>query len=254
MDSIIHSLDPRLKLISAFCFFILLFAIPNFWGYAVAAAFITALVIMSRVPLSFIFRGLRGIFAILVFTVIFTIFFTPGETALLSAGIIKITAEGLYMAARILTRLTLLMLISSELTLTTSPIQLTDAIEFWLKPLKKIRVPAHEIAMMMTIALRFIPVLLEETEKIIKAQKARGADLDTGGLIKKAKGLTPILVPLFVSAFRRADDLALAMESRCYRGDVGRTRMKTLAFSKTDYIAAAVLAGFVILTAATFAV
>jgi len=219
-----------------------LFFVNHFAGYGIAALFILFLVKLARVPVLFLFRGLRAILFILCFAVVLNLFMTPGENVLFSLGFLRVTMEGVHMAGQMAVRLVLLITGSSILTLTTSPIQLTDGLESLLKPLKIIRVPAHDIAMMMTIALRFIPTLAEEMDKIMKAQKARGADLDTGGLIKRAKSLLPILVPLFVSAFKRADELATAMETRCYRGDVGRTRMKSLQFSKRDFIAAVVVA------------
>jgi energy-coupling factor transport system permease protein len=232
-QSFIHRLDPRMKLLCTLLFIVFIFFINNFLGYAVAAVYLIVIVKTSTVPPRFLLRGLRAIFFIIIFTAILNIFFTAGETVIWG----PITQEGLLNAGRMALRLIMLIIGSSILTLTTTPIQLTDAIEYGLKPLKKIRVPAHEIAMMMTIALRFIPTLMEEMDKIMKAQMARGADFDTGGLIKKARSLVPLLVPLFISAFRRAEDLALAMESRCYRGDVGRTRMKKMKMSGRDYAA-----------------
>jgi len=240
-DSVIHRLDPRLKFLAVIFYITSLFFVNHFAGYGIAALFILILVKLAQVPVLFLFRGLRAILFILCFAVVLNLFMTPGEILLFSVGFVSITMEGLYMAGQMATRLILLITGSSILTLTTSPIQLTDGLESLLKPLKIIRVPAHDIAMMMTIALRFIPTLAEEMDKIMKAQKARGADLDTGGLVKRAKSLLPILVPLFVSAFKRADELATAMEARCYRGDVGRTRMKMLRMSKRDFVAIGVL-------------
>lgn len=235
--SAIHSIDPRVKLVATLGYITLLFLITNIWGYLLTVLFLAAVIYMSNVPPIFMFKGLKGILFILVFTVVLNMFFTPGGTVIFHWAFMTITREGVYVAARMGLRLVLLVVGSSVLTLTTSPIELTDAIEFLLKPFKRVGVPAHEIAMMMTIALRFIPTLLEEMDKIMKAQMARGADFDTGGLLKKAKSLIPLLVPLFVSAFRRADDLAMAMEARCYRGDVNRTRMKTLKLARRDYVA-----------------
>lgn len=237
VKSYVHSLDPRVKLVSTICFIALLFVISSPISYLLTILFLAVAVIMSKVPFSFIFRGVRGILFIMLFSVVLNVFLTTGETVLYKAGIFTITMEGVEIASKMAIRLVLLVLFSSLMTLTTTPIALTDAIEYLLKPLKAIGVPAHEIAMMMTIALRFIPTLLEETHKIMQAQMARGADFDTGGLIKKAKSLIPLLVPLFVSAFRRADELALAMEARCYRGDIKRTRMKVLKLQKIDYFA-----------------
>ena len=236
-QSAIHSLDPRLKLISVLVFMILLFMINNFWGFIFTAAWISLIIKISRVPPLFFLRGLRGILFILLFTSILNTFLTPGETVLFQFFVFRITLEGLSLAGTMAFRLCLLIIGSSILTLTTSPIELTDALEYLMKPLKRIGVPAHEIAMMMTIALRSIPILMEEMEKIMKAQAARGADFVTGGIIKRARGLIPLLVPLFISSFRRADDLAMAMEARCYRGDVNRTRLKALKLTSLDYSA-----------------
>lgn len=236
-DSILHRLDPRVKLAGTFIFIISLFLVKDLIGYGLGTLFLFAVIRLSKVPLRYILKGLKAIFIILLFTVALNIFLTPGNQIIFQMGIIKITKEGLWLAFYMAIRLIFLIIGSSLLTLTTSPIQLTDAIEHALHPLKKIKVPAHEIAMMMTIALRFIPILLEETDKIMKAQMARGADFESGGLIKKAKSLIPLLVPLFVSAFRRADDLAMAMEARCYRGGEGRTKLKQLKYEGTDYLA-----------------
>ena len=241
-DSIIHRIDPRVKLAASFGFIIMLFVINSFFGYALAATLTLAVMLFSKVPPLYALRGLRAIILIIAFTTVLNVFFTPGETELFQIFGATVTQEGVFMAARTATRLILLIIGSSMLTLTTTSIELTEAIEFSLKPFKKIGVPAHEIAMMMTIALRFIPTLTEEMDKIMKAQASRGADFDTGGLIKKAKALVPVLVPLFISAFRRADELATAMESRCYRGDVGRTKMKQTRLSRRDY--AAIALGF----------
>ena len=245
--SVIHRLDPRMKLFFTMLFIVIIFFITNFLGYALAALYLGAIVKISTVPPKFLLRGLRAIFFIIIFTAVLNIFFTAGETVVLQIGGVRVTLEGLLNAGRMALRLIMLIVGSSILTLTTTPIQLTDAIEYALKPLKKVRVPAHEIAMMMTIALRFIPTLMEEMDKIMKAQMARGANFDTGGLIKKAKSLVPLLVPLFISAFRRAEDLALAMEARCYRGDVGRTRMKKMQLHPRDFVALAAVSVFVAL-------
>jgi len=234
-DSIIHRLDARMKLLCTMIFIVVIFFINNFLGYALAALYLATVIKVSKVPPRFLIRGLRAILFIIVFTAILNVFFTPGETLVFELGFVRVTQEGLLAAGRMGLRLIMLIIGSSILTLTTTPIQLTDAIEFGLKPLKKIGVPAHEIAMMMTIALRFIPTLIEEMDKIMKAQMARGADFDTGGIVKKARSLVPLLVPLFISAFRRAEELALAMESRCYRGDIGRTRMKQMKMAMRDF-------------------
>jgi len=246
-DSFIHRLDARMKLLCTIIFITILFFVGNFLGYALAALYLAIVIHVSKVPPRFLFRGLRAIFFIIIFTTFLNIFFTQGGDVVLEFGFIRITTLGLINAARMGTRLIMLIIGSSILTLTTTPIQLTDAIEFSLKPFKKIGVPAHEIAMMMTIALRFIPTLIEEMDKIMKAQMARGADFDTGGIIKKAKSLVPLLVPLFISSFRRADDLALAMEARCYRGDMGRTRMKQMKMKTRDYKALSIVGLFVAL-------
>ena len=234
-QSPVHSLDPRLKLVASLVFIIILFFVRNFSGFIFTAVCIFAAIKISHVPPLFLLRGLRGIIFVLLFTAVLNIFFTPGDTVLFQFYVIHVTLEGLTLASKMALRLCLLIIGSSLLTLTTSPIELTDAIEYLMKPLKIIGVPAHEIAMMMTIALRMIPTLMEEMEKIIKAQSARGADFDTGGLIKRARSLIPLLVPLFISSFRRADELAVAMEARCYRGDINRTRMKVLKFTRLDY-------------------
>lgn len=244
VDSVIHRLDPRIKLLGTVVYVTMLFVAGGFLGYAIALAALAAVVRLAQVPPVYLLRGLRAIFFIIIFTAVLNLFFNPGETVLLQIGAVRLTLEGAVSAARMIFRLILLITGSSVLTLTTSPIQLTDAIEYVLKPFRRIGVPAHEIAMMMTIALRFIPTLLEEMNKIMKAQMARGADFDTGGLIKKAKSLIPLLVPLFVSSFRRADELAMAMEARCYRGDVNRTRMKVMRLVRRDYWAVVCLIGF----------
>lgn len=240
-SSILHRLDPRTKLFATLAVITLLFIVNNFIGYGFVILCLAIIIKLSKVPPKYMFKGLKGIIFLLMFTVILNIFFAPGETVIFSLGFIRVTLEGLILASQMALRLVILVVFSSILTLTTSPIQLTDAIEYSLKPYKKIGVPAHEIAMMMTIALRFIPTLMEELDKIIKAQMARGADFETGNIVKRAKSLVPVLVPLFISSFRRADDLAIAMESRCYRGDENRTRMKELKFKKRDYIAFVVL-------------
>jgi energy-coupling factor transport system permease protein len=235
VDSVIHKLDPRLKLIGTFAYVILLFTFESFVGYIVAAAFLFSVIQLSKVPFNFILKGLKSIIFLLIFTLGFNVFFTPGRE-LFSLGFVTITEEGVRLAVRMGIRLIFLIIGSSMMTFTTTPNNLTDGLESIMNPLKKIKVPVHEIAMMMSIALRFIPILLEETDKIMKAQAARGADFETGGIFKKAKGLIPILVPLFVSAFRRANDLALAMEARCYNGGEGRTKMKPLKYKRRDFI------------------
>lgn len=242
-DSVIHRLDPRVKIIATLMFIIELFIVDNFIGFAIAAICLGLVIAVSKVPLSFILRGLKPILIILMFTFALNIFMVDGRI-LWQWGFLKITAEGLRLAVFMAIRLVLLLMGSSMLTLCTRPLSLTDGIERLLAPLKKIGVPAHEIAMMMTIALRFIPTLLEETDKIMKAQQARGADFETGNLIRKAKALIPILVPLFVSAFRIAQDLAMAMEARCYRGGDNRTRMHEMKLKGRDYVAVLLLIVF----------
>ena len=245
-DSILHRLDARIKIIGTMVFIVSLFLVSSWFAYGAAILALASVIALSKIPPLFMFRGLRPMLFILMFTAALNIFLTPGEHVLVEFFFIRVTQEGILQAVRISLRLVILIVGSTIMTLTTSPIQLTDAIESLLKPLKKIRVPVHEIAMMMTIALRFIPTLIEEVDKIMKAQMARGADFDTGGLIKKAKSLIPLLVPLFISAFRRADELAQAMDARCYRGDINRTKMKIMKFVRRDYMASAVIVVYVI--------
>ena len=236
-ESWIHKLDPRVKIMSTLIFIIALFVANRYIGYLFTFIFMATVIYLSKVPVKYMLKGIKAILVIIILTVALNIFMTPGEKVLWSYKSINITAEGLYIAGIMALRLIFLIIGSSVLTLTTSPIQLTDGLEKLLNPFKKIGIPAHEIAMMMTIALRFIPILLEETDKIMKAQMARGADFESGGIIKRAKSLIPLLVPLFISAFRRADELAMAMEARCYRGGENRTRMKQLKIKKQDYVA-----------------
>lgn len=235
-DSVIHRLDPRVKIIVTLLVVISLFTFHGFAGYAVAALFLALLIYLSKVPVFFIFKGVKAILFLMLITVVFNLFLVPGEPVL-ELWKLTITREGIHTAVATALRLVFLIFGSSLMTLTTTPNQLTDGLERIMSPLKVIKVPVHELAMMMSIALRFIPILLEETDKIMKAQIARGADFETGGLIQKAKSLVPLLVPLFVSAFRRATDLAMAMEARCYRGGDQRTKMKPLVYGKKDYIA-----------------
>ena len=230
-----HRLDPRVKLIGTLVFIVSLFLFDTFVGYILAGLFLFGVIKLSKVPFKFIVKGLKAVVILLIFTLIFNVFLTPGEP-IFTLGFIKVTKEGLRTAAFMGIRLVFLILGSSLMTFTTTPNQLTDGLENLLGPLKKIHVPVHEVAMMMSIALRFIPILLEETDKIMKAQQARGADFESGKLIQRAKAMIPILVPLFISAFRRASDLAMAMEARCYRGGNGRTKMKPLKYKKRDYI------------------
>ena len=242
-ESAIHRLDPRVKIIVTLLFIIELFIVDNFIGFAIAAVYLGAVIAVSRVPLSFIVRGLKPVIIILLFTFALNIFMVDGQI-IWQWKFIHITVEGVRLAVFMAIRIILLLIGSSMLTLCTRPLSLTDGIERLLSPFKKIGLPAHEIAMMMTIALRFIPTLLEETDKIMKAQQARGADFESGGLIQKAKALIPILVPLFVSAFRIAMDLAMAMESRCYRGGEHRTRMHEMKLKGMDWAAIAFLVVF----------
>ncbi len=246
-ESFLHRLDPRVKIIATLVFIVALFIVNNFIGFVVCAAALAAAVKTSKVPISFIMRGLKPILLIIIFTFCLNIFMIDGRI-IWQLGFLKITVEGLLTAVFMGIRLVLLIIGSSLLTLTTKPISLTDGIERLLGPLSKIGVPTHEIAMMMSIALRFIPTLLEETDKIMKAQQARGADFESGNILERAKSLIPILVPLFVSAFRIAQDLAMAMEARCYRGGKGRTRMHEMRFHKRDYFALLLLLLFLALT------
>ena len=246
-ESAVHRLDPRVKLIATLVFIISLFLVDNFWGYLTAGLFLAFSIRLSHVPFKFMVKGMKAILFLLIFTVIFNLFLTPGQP-LVSIWRLTITREGLETAVKMAIRLSFLIIGSSVMTLTTTPNNLTDGMESLMKPLRRLHVPVHEIAMMMSIALRFIPILLEETDKIMKAQMARGADFESGNLIQKAKSLVPLLVPLFISAFRRASDLAMAMEARCYRGGEGRTKMKPLIYKRRDAIAFAVL--FVYLAAA----
>lgn len=247
VDSYIHRLDSRVKILSTLIYIFALFLVDKYIGYVAVVAFLGFVIYISKVPLSFMLKGLKSIMVIILLTVFINIFLSSGDTVLFEYGFIRVTLEGLYAAGIMALRLMFLILGSSLLTLTTSPIQLTDGIEVLMKPLKKIGIPSHEIAMMMTIALRFIPTLLEETDKIMSAQAARGADFETGNIIKRAKSMVPILVPLFISAFRRADELAMAMEARCYHGDEGRTRMKKMLMISNDYIALIVVFLFVVI-------
>ena len=247
--SVLHRLDPRTKFLGTLGFLISVFLFHTFLGYAVATVFLVAMIAISKVPVKFMFKGLKAIVMILLITVVFNIILTPGEV-LWRFGIIKVTREGLVLAGRMAIRLVYLVIGSSIMTLTTTPNQLTDGLERLLRPLNKIRVPVHEIAMMMSIALRFIPTLIEETDKIMSAQKARGADFESGNIFQRAKALVPILVPLFISAFRRADELATAMECRCYHGGEGRTALHVLRYRAADIW---VLLGFIALTAGIIA-
>lgn len=233
--SFVHRLDPRFKILCAFAYITSLFVVDALSSYLIVLGFLGLCVAFSKVPVSYMIRGLKPIMFIIIFAFTINIFLTPGEI-IFQWAFIKITMQGVIQALFMAFRLIFLILGTSLLTLTTSPIELTDGLERLLGPFKKIGVPAHELAMMMTIALRFIPTLLEETDKIMKAQMARGADFESGNIIARAKSLIPLLVPLFISAFRRADELAMAMEARCYRGGENRTRLKVLKYTYRDLI------------------
>ncbi len=249
VDSLLHKLDPRVKLSGTLLFLISLFLIKNIWGYGIATLFLAYVIQSSKVPFKYMIRGLRAVLLLLLVTVLFNLFLTQGET-LFQIWRLRITKEGLRIAVFMAFRLTYLIIGSSVMTLTTTPNHLTDGMESLLSPLKRIHVPVHEIAMMMSIALRFIPILMEETDKIMKAQMARGADFESGNMIKKVKSLVPLLVPLFISAFRRANDLAMAMEARYYQGGEGRTKMKPLIYQKRDYGAYGCLLVYLLIVAA----
>ncbi len=233
-DSVIHRADPRVKIILSLIFMILIFIINTYIGFLIMGIFAITAILISGIPVRYTLKGLKPVLFIVVFTVIINLFTTKG-TPILEIGLIKITIEGIDISIKLSLRLFLMVIMASILTLTTTPILLADAIESLMKPFEYIGVPSHEIAMMMTISLRFIPTLMEETDKIMKAQASRGADFDTGNFVQRAKSFIPVLVPLFVSAFKRADDMAIAMEARCYRGGKGRTRMRQLKISSLDY-------------------
>ena len=242
-DSILHKLDPRVKFLGTVIFIVSVFLVRGFAGYAFVTAVLVTLIALSKVPFRFMLKGLRAILIILCITMIFNMFLTPGEV-IFQKWIFKITREGVIQAVRMGVRLAYLVIGSSIMTLTTTPNQLTDAMESLFSPLKVVHAPVHEIAMMMSIALRFIPILMEETDKIMKAQIARGADFESGSIVKRIMNMIPLLVPLFVSAFRRANDLAMAMEARCYHGGEGRTQMKPLKYSGRDIVAYILIIGF----------
>lgn len=245
-DSPIHRLDPRVKIIGTFLFIVELFLVHYLWVFGLCAFALAVTVILSKVPFSFMMRGMKPVLFILVLTFFINMFMIQGRI-LWQWKVFKITEEGLQTAVFMAIRLILLIVSSSLLTLTTKPLALTDGMERLLAPLSKIGVPTHEIAMMMSIALRFIPMLLEETDKIIKAQQARGADFESGNIIRRSKAMVPILVPLFVSSFHIAQDLANAMEARCYRGGKGRTRMNAIVMDRYDYLVLVLLGAFLAL-------
>ena len=234
-NTLAHRLDPRTKLLAVVCYIVAIFSCHSLWAYIVMTATLTLSARVSKVRAQALFRGLRPVLFIIAFTALLNLFYTPGE-ALWTFWILRVTREGIRTALAMMARITLLITGTFLLTYTTSPIQLTDGLESLLNPLKKLKVPVHELAMMMSIALRFIPTLIEETDKIMNAQKARGADFESGGLVQRAKAMIPLLVPLFVSAFRRADELATAMECRCYHGGEGRTKLHVLRFAARDYL------------------
>lgn len=242
-DSVIHKLDPRTKLVWTLAFIVSLFVFRSFAAYIVTTFVLAGIIRLSKVPFKFMIKGMKAVMVLLIITVIFNMFMTPG-TPLVQVWKFKITKEGLQTAIFMAIRLSYLIVGSSLMTLTTTPNQLTDGLEKGLRPLNKIHVPVHDIAMMMSIALRFIPILMEETDKIMKAQIARGADFESGNILQKAKSMVPLLVPLFISAFRRANDLAMAMEARCYHGGDGRTQMKPLKYAGRDYMCYVILWGY----------
>ena len=244
--SVVHRLDPRVKLICTLLYLISLFLFSSIPGYLVATVFLICVIHISKVPFSYIVKGLKPVIMLLMITVLFNLFLTRQGDVLFHAWIFTITEGGLRTAVYMAIRLVYLIIGSSLMTFTTTPNELTDGIEAVLHLLNKIHVPVHEIAMMMSIALRFIPILLEETDKIMKAQLARGADFESGNILQRAKSMVPILVPLFVSAFRRANDLAMAMEARCYRGGDGRTKMKPLRYKSRDYAAYIIVIAYVV--------
>lgn len=242
-NSAVHRLDPRFKIIITGVFIAMLFAADGFAALGMGIVFLMISFTLSKIPLKLMLKSIKPIIPIILFTSVLNLFFLDGVT-LVKIGFLKITYEGLRTSAFMIVRIIALIMGSSLLTYTTSPITLTDAIERLLSPLKRLKFPVHELAMMMTIALRFIPTLIEETDKIMSAQKARGADMESGSLLQRAKALTPILIPLFVSAFRRAEELAVAMECRCYRGGDGRTRLRQLHSGGADYFALGLTAVF----------
>lgn len=249
-DTVVHRLDPRTKILIATMFIGSLFFIKDFYPYLLILAFILLTVKLSSIPFKYVLKGLKPLTFIIVITFIINVFMTKGEV-LFTIGPLNVTKEGIRQAVFMALRLIFLITGTSLLTLITSPISLTDGIEKLMSPLRKFHVPVHELAMMMTIALRFIPTLLEETDKIMKAQTARGADFESGNIIKRAKNLVPLLVPLFINAFRRADELAIAMEARCYRGGYNRTRLNELKFTRNDFIVlilSIIFFGFIVFT------
>lgn len=243
-DSVIHRLDPRVKFLGTVIYIITLFLFDSFWGFILPAVFLLTEITLSKIPIKYVVKGLKPMLFLLLFTMLFNLFLTPGKEIIFSWWIFDISDTGLKTSVFMVLRLSILVIGSSQMTFTTTPNQLTDGMEHIFGFLKVFKVPVHEVAMMMSIALRFIPILLEETDKIMKAQQARGADFETGNIFRRVKAMVPILVPLFVSAFRRAGDLAMAMEARCYHGGKGRTKMKPLRYQKRDAVAFLVIAVF----------
>ena len=249
VKSFVHDLDPRVKIVLTIAFIVAVFIGKSLWCALPVALFILGAAKAANLPVKLLLKGIKPLRVILIFTFVLNLFFTAGETVLVEWWKIKITREGLVMACRFSIRLVFLVTGASLLTLTTQPVALTDGMERLMSPLKRIGFPAHELAMMMSIALRFIPTLLEEADKIMKAQMARGADFESGNLLQRARAMVPLLVPLFVSAFRRAGDLAMAMEARCYHGGEGRTRLRVLKIGKKDYIACLAVAALIAVAA-----
>ncbi len=247
VDSWVHRLDPRTKILLTVAMIVAVFVVKTLVGYGLILGFMYLVSQLSKIPFKMLVKGIKPLKFILILTFILNLFFNTGTTMLVEWGFLKISYEGLSTAVHYSLRLVFLVLGTSLMTLTTSPIALSDGIEMLLSPLKKIHFPAHELAMMMSIALRFIPTLMEEADKIMKAQMARGADFESGNLLARAKAMVPLLVPLFVSAFRRAGDLAMAMESRCYHGGENRTRLRVLKITKNDWLAAAGVAALILL-------
>lgn len=250
VDSFVHRLDPRFKLLALIAFIVLLFVANNFYALGACAVILIITVIVSRVPVGSVLRSIKGIIFILVFTGVLNIFFHSGETVYWQWGILKVTLEGIIFTVFLMFRLFFLVMASSILTLTTTPVALTDGIESLLKPLTFIKFPVHELALIMSIALRFIPTLIDETNRIISAQKARGADFESGNIFKRIRAMVPILIPLLISAFRRAEELGDAMDARCYSGSKNRTKYKKLRFGWRDLVAflfiGALIAGVVL--------
>ena len=247
VDSFVHRLDPRMKIILTILMIVAVFMVHSLVGYAIVLGFVYLTARMANVPFKLLMKGLKPLRLILILTFVLNLFFNSGETVLFHWSFITLTAEGLSTAVHYTLRLGFLVLGTSLLTLTTSPVTLADGIELLLSPFKRFHFPAHELAMMMTIALRFIPTLLEEADKIMKAQMARGADFESGNLMARAKAMIPLLVPLFVSAFRRAGDLAMAMEARCYHGGENRTRLRVLRITRNDWISLAAVGVLILL-------